>query len=81
MHIGQKIQYPHLPHHNFRSYAESEHLRLLLKNKKFSLVDLVAYRHKIKKSKLCTLSENEHWKISFIEELALAKKTVGDWTG
>ena len=81
MHIGQKLQYQYLPHHNFRSYTESEQFRLLLKNKKFSLVDLVAYRHKIKKSKLCTLSENEHWKISFIEELALAKKMVGDWTG
>ena len=74
MHIGQKLQCPHIPHHHFRSYAESEHLRLLLKNKKFSLVDLVAYRHKIKKSKLCTLSENEKWKISIIEELAPAKK-------
>ena len=42
MHIGQKLKCPHIPHHHFRSYAESEHLRLLLKNKKFSLVDLVA---------------------------------------
>ena len=37
-------------------------------------MDLVAYRHKIKKSKLFTLSENEKRKISIIEELALAKK-------
>ena len=37
-------------------------------------MDLVADRDKLKKSKLCSLSENESWKISIIEELALVKK-------
>ena len=39
-----------------------------------TLVDLVADRDKIKKSMIYSLSENESWKISIIEELVLVKK-------
>ena len=47
---------------------------LLQKNDKYSLVELVNDRNQIKKSRVYSLSENENWKISLIEELALVKK-------
>ena len=47
---------------------------LLQKNDKYSLVELVNDRNQIKKSRVYPLSENENWKISLIEELALVKK-------
>ena len=51
-----------------------QNIKFLLQKKKFSLVDLEADRDRIKKSKIYSLSENESWKISIIEELALVKK-------
>ena len=37
-------------------------------------MELVNDRNQIKKSRVYPLSENENWKISLIEELALVKK-------
>ena len=48
---------------------------LQMKYNKYSIQDLVADKHKIKKSMVNSLPEEESWKIRIIEEISLVKKS------
>ena len=51
---------------------------LLSKFKKLSLDELILDKSQIKNSKVYSLSQEEVWKISLIEEISLSKKNLLD---